>query len=106
MTDTDTDTDTDEAGFKIAVQQYRKKPVVISAIQWDGSMAQAMVTIDEFTNSKALLLGEEGSYLLEIATLKGDMIANPGDYIIKGVLGEFYPCKPDIFDQTYEEVTD
>jgi hypothetical protein len=43
---------------------------------------------------------------LVIATVEGVMEANPGDYVIKGVAGEFYPCKPDIFEQTYEPVTE
>jgi hypothetical protein len=48
----------------------------------------------------------DGEVRLHIPTLEGDMIARPGDYIIKGVNGEFYPCKPDIFAKTYEEVSE
>jgi hypothetical protein len=47
---------------------------------------------------------ENGKPVLKIQTLEGDMIASIGDYIIKGIKGEFYPCKPDIFEQTYEKV--
>jgi len=58
---------------------YRKKPVVIQACQ----------IRNEFT----------------VSTLEGEMKGNPGDYLIRGILGEYYPCKPDIFDATYEEVS-
>jgi hypothetical protein len=78
--------------------QYRKKPVVIEAIQ----------LVDENVD---LLLGFCGDKIkshpltgVVIETLEGDMLASKGDYIIKGVKGEFYPCKPDIFEMTYESV--
>lgn len=86
------------------VLKFRKKPVVIEAILWDGG-STALLNIAEF-------LGKDQSEWLNtdrtisIETLEGTMLANRGDYIIKGVQGEFYPCKPDIFNQTYEEVTD
>jgi len=79
------------------VQKYIKKPVVIEAIQFTGRNS---AEIHEFCGDKVLEpIGQE---YLEIVTLEGNHIANPGDFIIKGVKGEFYPCKPDIFNLTYE----
>lgn len=91
---------------------YRKKPVVIEAMHYeDDADAQAIaewcgarsanLTYEE---SDTTLMGRKlGHRVLEIETLEGDMTARPGDYIIKGVQGEFYPCKPEIFHATYEE---
>lgn len=80
--------------------KYRKKPVVIEAVLWDG------VKVSEFTDwiGEALhndVIMRYGDKVI-IKTLEGNMIANAGDYIIKGVNGELYPCKPDIFQKTYE----
>ena len=75
--------------------KYRKKPVIIEAIQWNG---KNLSEIDNFVGGS---LKTKGSSLV-IHTLEGDMEASINDYIIKGVNGEFYPCKPDIFDKTYE----
>ena len=80
-------------------KKYRKKPVVIEAIQWVGNN---LSEIDNFIGRT--VYNKETT--LVIHTLEGDMEASIGDYIIKGVNGEFYPCKPDIFDKTYEEVTE
>ena len=80
------------------VKQYRKKPVIISAAQFDG-------TIDSVEEMYIPEISQElGSRTIQIPTLEGEMTASPGDFIIKGVNGEFYPCKPDIFEKTYEEV--
>lgn len=80
--------------------KYRKKPVVIDAIKWTG---ENLAAICYFTGiCGAELKGENDT--LKIKTLEGVMTASCGDYIIKGVRGEFYSCKPDIFAQTYEEV--
>jgi hypothetical protein len=81
------------------IKKYRKKPVVIEAVQWDGTNK---VEIQHFMNRYL----DENSirHHLIIPTLEGDHFASVGDYIIKGVHGEFYPCKPDIFSETYEEV--
>jgi hypothetical protein len=75
--------------------KYRKKPVVIDAIQFTGMNQQ---DIRNFTGYAAVA---HCGYLT-IDTLEGQMVANKGDWIIKGVMGEFYPCKPDIFEATYE----
>jgi len=74
---------------------YRKKPVVIEAKQYDGSNG---MEIDTWSQGVVRVWGA----VLVISTLEGEMRARVGDWIIKGVAGEFYPCKPDIFDQTYE----
>ena len=81
------------------IKKYRKKPVVIEAIQWAGNN---LSEIDNFIGRTV----DNKETTLVIHTLEGDMEASIGDYIIKGVNGEFYPCKPDIFDKTYEEVTE
>lgn len=73
-----------------------KKPVTIEVIKWTGNN---IVAINEFTGSCSGICKERG---LVISTLEGGMIANIGDYIIKGVSGEYYPCKPDIFKLTYD----
>lgn len=87
--------------------KYRKKPVEIEAVQWAGDnpneiwgFAGDACTIDMLSYSNT----DRPIYTLVIHTLEGDMLASPGDFIIKGVQGEFYPCKPDIFWQTYEKV--
>lgn len=82
------------------VKQYRKKPVVIEAMQLQGNSEQVMKWL---TDNKCGASWELDSGLpVYIETLEGIMTANQGDYIIKGVNGEFYPCKPDIFEKTYE----
>ena len=81
--------------------KYRKRPVVIDAIKYDGvAMGSAMDFIDlDHSYSDA----DDGEASLFIPTLEGEMEAKPGDWIIRGVQGEYYPCKPDIFEATYEE---
>jgi len=77
------------------VKKYRKKPIVIEAIQWLGYNLQAVNTfcpIAIFTKLD-----------LVIPTLEGNLMVSVGDYIIKGIKGECYPCKSDIFEMTYEE---
>ena len=86
------------------IQKYRKKPVVIEAVQFTRNNFEE---IKEFTNNTAHTLRIEkrmdGKCTCMIPTLEGEHIASEGDYIIRGVGGEFYPCKPDIFHKTYEE---
>lgn len=86
--------------------KYRKKPVEVEAIQWhENSMLIGDVTkyFGGIKGMGATSIGRKGGKLF-IRTLEGDMTVNDGDYIIKGVKGELYPCKPDIFEQTYEKV--
>ena len=75
--------------------KYRKKPVVIEAMQWDG---KDPLELSDFVGDAMLIA--PGAVM--IRTLEGDLRVSRGDYIIKGVQGEFYPCKPDIFEKTYE----
>ena len=85
------------------VMQFRKKPIVIEAVQWLGFNLEEFLEFvpkeykheqfyNKFTNS------------LQIKTLEGVMTVSLEDYVIKGVNGEFYPCKPDIFQKTYDEI--
>lgn len=79
--------------------RYRKKPVEVSAVKWTG----------DNLNDIADLIGNASNVYrknnnLSIRTLEGTMTCSPGDWLIKGVKGEFYPCKPDIFTETYEPV--
>lgn len=80
--------------------KYRKKPVVIEAVQWTG---RNIAEIEAFM-SEEIWAWADGR--LAVRTLEGLVTARTGDFIIKGVRGEFYPCKPDIFEQTYEAVTE
>lgn len=83
---------------------YIKKPVVIEAIQFTRNNIDE---IKEFTNNAAYDFRTErrpeGKMYCTIKTLEGYITATEGDYIIKGIAGEIYPCKPDIFKRTYEE---
>lgn len=87
--------------------KYRKKPVIIEAIQFIDN-ADRIIEIHEFMGGDTIRVNYEDkdNPYLKIETLEGIMKASVGDYIIKGVNGEFYPCKPDIFEKTYERVTD
>lgn len=83
---------------------FRKKPVVIEA--WQNppeGQKDGWVEIPKWLIGKAFAI-PGGKWLIE--TLEGDMTADPGDWIIKGVQGEFYPCKDEIFRATYDEVSD
>lgn len=84
--------------------KYRKKPVEIEAIQWKGDNLEeiSMFMGRVFTNTPSIPVFQSGS--IPIFTLEGRMNASVGDYIIKDVKGEFYLCKPDIFEQTYERI--
>lgn len=82
--------------------KFRKKPVVIEAVQWNGFMSD----IIDFLGHDLPTYGPPYNGALRISTLEGDMVCTFGDWIIKGVKGEIYPCKPDIFDMTYELVED
>ena len=89
--------------------KFRKKPVVVEAIQWNGKNFDEISNfIQDFHGHKKVYEDAEEAALKSgeyyISTLEGIMTANAGDWIIKGVKGEFYPCKPDIFEKTYEKV--
>ena len=84
-------------------KKYRKKPVVINAMQWNGDFNEVVSMAASFSTPdlRKLKLEEDK---LKIYTLEGIMTADIGDWIIIGVEGELYPCKDDIFKKTYEEV--
>lgn len=102
--------------------KFRKKPVVVDAIQFDGTWKTAACFVSSFFDEKtsdaifipdlieAHIACPNDTYIkykdnkIILKTLEGGAIANKNDWIIRGVKGEFYPCKPDIFDQTYEKV--
>ncbi|ESY26748.1 hypothetical protein [Mesorhizobium sp. LNJC391B00] len=88
--------------------QFRKKPVVIEAMQWigpDPSKIEYLTTFDDWisANQGSRKCRYRGQSMI-IPTLEGDHEASPGDWIIRGIKGELYPCKPDIFAATYEAI--
>lgn len=93
--------------------KYRKKPVVIEAAQWDGTIEScnliaAIFGFPKDEDGDAILswISQDGKavYDFQVAALEGNLNISKDDWIIKGVKGELYPCKPDIFDATYEAV--
>lgn len=90
----------------MSARRYRKKPVEIEAVQFRGSSTdiahiQRWIDGDEYV-APGMRTADRKSMMIE--TLEGLLKARPGDWIIRGVHGEFYPCKPDIFEATYEPV--
>jgi len=92
--------------------KYRKKPVVIDAVQytrrfmWPDWFHDAVSNCTVTTHGTGKFTGIGDECYAEIKTLEGVMRANENDYIIQGVKGELYPCKPDIFEMTYEPVAE
>jgi len=96
--------------------KFRKKPVVIDAILWTGynhtqsevfvgeELAQGVYEMATPECGNGWTAGSYSNSAKIIKTLEGNMRCQPGDWIIRGVNGEFYPCKPDIFEKTYEKV--
>jgi hypothetical protein len=88
--------------------KYRKKPVEVEAMWYDGSMASFDSIWKWMGGDDGPNQGYKGSAdrpgCFDIKTLEGELAAYPGDWIIKGVAGEFYPCRRDIFELTYDEV--
>ena len=97
-------------------KRYRKKPVEIEAMQWDGTAEGATPIIDWVLTNDGVATyrcdsvdgcpGTAGTHYIAIRTLEGDMLTNAHDLVIRGIKGEFYPCKPGIFAATYDEVTE
>lgn len=94
-------------------KKYRKRPVEIEAVQWlgDNQLEIGLFVGMQLEYSIPPPLMEfdredipNSAYIIRIPTLEGTMVATRGDFIIKGIHGEFYPCKPEIFEKTYEEV--
>lgn len=93
------------------MKEYRKKPVVIEAVVWNGDNLKEIIEFTGLDESAKKWSWEEYEQVvkdfgLKIFTLEGSHMASVGDYIIRGVKGEFYPCKPEIFEMTYESVSD
>ena len=105
------------------MNKYIKKQVVVEAVQWDGTLEKALEisqidglnSIIEYYSTKTVIIGESTSNSVntseeiksfKIKTLEGDMNVSKGGYIIKGIKGEFYPCKEDIFKKTYVDFTE
>ena len=91
--------------------KYRKKPVVIEAFKYDGDLKDKYGNyyvpkwaVDAYDKNVLFYDTAEGGDELYVRTLEGIHHVSAGDYVIMGVVGEIYPCKPDIFEQTYEEV--
>ena len=94
--------------------KYRKKPIVVEAVPWTGHNFREI--FDFLTNNQKLdsCIYNDGDTFrfdydgtavqLYVKTLEGTVLASFGDYIIKGVNGEFYPCKPDVFEKSYEQI--
>lgn len=84
--------------------KYRKKPVVIEAWQFTEENKNRLLHDLQEQQMNIYSTFDNERLVMRIPTLEGEMTASLGDYIIKGVSGEFYPCKPDIFEKTYEAV--
>ena len=93
--------------------KFKKKPVIINAVQWDGKDHRKAFNFLEGVDEACAIEPTGKNFYIDhskvdggliIKTLEGEHLANIGDWIIKGVQGEFYPCKPEIFEQTYDPV--
>jgi len=86
--------------------RFKKKPVIIDAIQWTGDNVPEILDFVGHSDIRMTNYTKEGVEVcdLYVNTLEGTMHAREGDWIIKGVHGEFYPCKPDIFEETYDPI--
>lgn len=86
-------------------KKYVKKPVEVEAILYSGKNAINVIMFIGDSDKCSIMLGDANkSTKIKISTLEGDLFANPGDFIIKGIKGECYPCRADIFYETYDEV--
>ncbi len=84
--------------------KYRKKPIVVDAMQFTEESKNRVFNF--VTCTRYASFNEFNEPTLVIQTLEGDMTVSLGDWVIRGVNGEFYPCKPDIFEKTYEPVNE
>ena len=94
------------------MQKFRKKPVVVEAVQYTGSVSST-IFIYGLVNKTDIKSAEQANKIIaecernggiNINTLEDIMLVSKGDWVIKGIKGEFYPCKQDIFDATYEQI--
>lgn len=95
----------------MTIRRWRKKPVVIEAVQWDGTAEGATPIINWILENDGTATyygpgewdnGETGASYIRVSTLEGRMLVRKDDWVIRGIKGEFYPCKPDIFARIYE----
>lgn len=89
------------------IMRYRKRPVTIEALKFDGTLSSLRVIQNYFQTIDTLACDINSSSRVtfwKIATLEGGHIVSVGDYVIRGIKGEYYPCKPDIFEMTYEPI--
>jgi hypothetical protein len=86
------------------IKKYRKKPIVVEAMQLTNQSIDEVINFISGIGKGFIRISHVGNKVhLEIPTLEGDVWASEGDYVIKGIAGEFYPCKPGIFEASYEE---
>lgn len=92
--------------------KFQKRPIIVEAMRFEGTFASAREVLGWMGTGEFVELGigpgkplGTSNHIL-VKTLEGDLHASPGDWIIKGLRGEFYPCKPDIFEATYDNVED
>ena len=83
------------------INKYRKKPVIVEAVVWTGNNIDEIKELAKNAVEHIIFVDNN----LYIETLEGNMNVSVGDYIIKDIQGEFYPCKPDIFKETYETIS-
>lgn len=89
------------------IKTYRKLPVEIEAVEYTiDNLEELRTFVGAPLNVSRVKLGSTECISVDIETLEGSMVVSPGDFVIKGINGEFYPCKPDIFKKTYEIVLD
>ncbi|MGC5027437.1 hypothetical protein ACLQ3K_22035 [Tsukamurella sp. DT100] len=88
--------------------RWRKRPVVIEAMHYPAEpTVHDNAALHRWINDnggRTEVVRVDGQYAIAIRTLEGDMLARPGDYVIRGVVGEFYPCEAGVFAKTYEQV--
>jgi len=84
--------------------KYRKRPVEIEAFRFTGGISYDEMSVEWGVDFVKVATYSNKANVITIKTLEGDMVASLNDFIIQGVQGEYYPCKPDIFDLTYEKV--
>lgn len=88
------------------IKLYKRKPIIVEAIQWDGTFDSAMIIFDWIVRNSGNIEMKKltAGISLKIKTLEGYMVISKKDWVIKGTAGEFYPCKPDIFKNGYSEL--
>jgi hypothetical protein len=88
------------------MSKYKKKPVVVEAIEWTGTNLGSVWLFMGEPPTGITVVPDQKDLLLKMPTLEDIMTARPGDFIIRGIKGEFYPCKPEIFRESYDMVND